>query len=296
MIRHILLLFLGVFACSTAAVFIRNSSVHPIMLSAMRLFIAAIGLTPVFLRDWRHHRNEGMTLQELGASVLPGAILAIHFITWNMGIRMTRVANGSLIVNLVPLAMPMVLFLLTGERLTGREKGATAIAMIATALLILVDYRLDPEYFMGDMVCFGSMLLLATYLAMSRRHRTSRSIWLYVVPLYTLAGLFCLIAAIVWGTITNQPNVLPQWYPAREWIWLAALGLIPTITGHSILNYCMKKMRGQVVSIINLSQFAFAGALGWLVFAEVPHWSLYATATILAVAVYLVITGHKSNA
>jgi drug/metabolite transporter (DMT)-like permease len=236
-----------------------------------------------------------MTIRELGSSILPGAILAIHFITWNMGIRMTRVANGSLIVNLVPLAMPMVLFMLTGERLTRREATATVVAMMATALLVLVDYQLDPEYFMGDMICFGSMIFFASYLAISRRHRTSRSIWLYVVPLYTLAGAFCLGAAILWGTITNDAEILPQWYPAQEWIWLAALGLIPTITGHSILNYCMKKLRGQVVSIVNLSQFAFAGALGWVFFSEVPHWSLYVTAAILGIAVYLVVSDHTSN-
>jgi len=293
--RHILLLFCGVFACSTAAIFIRKSTVHPIMLSAARLLIATIGLLPLFLRDWIHHRGQGMSRRELSASVLPGIVLGIHFVSWNMGVRMTRVANGSLIVNLVPLAMPAVLLLLTGEKLTRRETLATWIAMAGTAFLILFDYRLDPEYFMGDLVCFGSMIFFCTYLALSRRYRTSRSIWLYVVPLYALAGTFCLVSAILWGLLTNTPEALPQWYPAREWLFLGALGLLPTIAGHSILNYCMKKLRGQVVSIINLTQFAFAGALAWIVFQEIPHWSLYVTAVILATGAYLAVTAPHSD-
>ena len=296
MTRHIALLFVGVFACSTAAIFIRNSQVHPIMLSAMRLLIATIGLSPVFYRDWKHHRGQGMSRKELGASILPGIILGIHFTSWNMGIRMTRVANGSLIVNLVPLAMPFVLYLLIGEKLTRRESIATGIAIAGTALLIYYDYQLDPEYFLGDLVCLGSMIFFCLYLALSRRHRTSRSIWLYVVPLYALAGTFCLVASIVWGVLTNNPDAMPQWYPAKEWIWLLCLGLIPTITGHSILNYCMKNIRGQVVSIINLTQFAFAGTLAWFVFREVPHWSLYATAAILACSAWLVISSPQSDA
>ncbi len=295
MTRHLILLFIGVFACSTAAIFIRSSQVHPIMLSAMRLLIAAVGLTPIFLRDWKHHRGQGMSRKELGASILPGMILGIHFITWNMGIRMTRVANGSLIVNLVPLAMPIVLYALIGEKLTRREAHATLLAVAATGFLVYFDYQLDPEYFVGDLTCLGSMVFFCLYLAISRRHRSSRSIWLYVVPLYGLAGGFCLLTAIIIGTITGNQDILPQWYPLEEWVWLLCLGLIPTITGHSILNYCMKKLRGQVVSIINLTQFAFAGVLAWLVFREIPHWSLYVTATILACSAWLVIVAPSSD-
>lgn len=295
MTRHIVLLLIGVFACSTAAIFIRSSEVHPIMLSAARLLIAAIGLMPVFLRDWKHHRGQGMSRRELTSSIVPGILLGIHFITWNMGIRMTQVANGSLIVNLVPIAMPVVLFFLIRERLNRYEITATAIAICATALLVHFDYHLDPEYFVGDLICFGSMIFFCLYLAISRRHRASRSIWLYVVPLYAIAGTFCLIAAIAWGLATNTPAALPQWYPAREWLWIGCLGLIPTITGHSILNYSMKKLRGQVVSIINLSQFAFAGVLAWIIFGEIPHWSLYVTAALLAVAAWLVIAHPHSD-
>ncbi|MFU8779785.1 MAG: DMT family transporter [Kiritimatiellia bacterium] len=296
MTRQILLLLLGVLACSSAAIFIRNSQVHPIMLSAARLLLAAIALTPVFLRDLKHHRGQGMSRRELTASILPGIILGIHFITWNIGIRMTNVANGSLIVNLVPMAMPVVLYMLIREKLTRREALATGIAIAGTAMLVYADYHLDPQYFLGDLICFGSMIFFCIYLALSRRYRQSRSIWLYVVPLYALAGTFCLLTAIIWGTITRNPEVLPHWYAPREWIWLVCLALIPTITGHSILNHAMKKLRGQVVSIINLTQFAFAGMLAWMIFGEVPHWSLYGTAMILAWSAYLVVTAKNSDA
>jgi drug/metabolite transporter (DMT)-like permease len=296
MTRQILLLLFGVFACSSAAIFIRSSQVHPIMLSAARLLLAAAALTPVFLKDLQHHRGLGMSRRELTASIIPGICLGIHFIGWIMGIRMTRVANGSLIANLVPLAMPVVLYVLVHEKLTRREIAATLIAISGTAVLICADYNLDPRYFIGDVTCFGSMIFLCLYLAFSRRYRQTRTIWLYVVPLYALAGTFCLITAIIWGTITRNPAVLPQWYPAREWLWIACLAFIPTITGHSILNHAMKQLRGQLVSIINLTQFVFAGILAWIFFGEIPHWSLYVAVTMLALAAYLVLTAKHSDA
>ena len=57
MVRSLLLLLLGIFACSTAAVMIKASATHPTVLSALRLLIAAALLTPLFLRARRLHRE-----------------------------------------------------------------------------------------------------------------------------------------------------------------------------------------------------------------------------------------------
>ncbi len=293
MFLQILFLIVGVFACSTAAIFIRMSSVHPVMLSALRLLIAAVVLTPMFIRDRRRHQ-ESYTRKDFLATVAPGLLLGIHFISWIAGIKMATVANGSLIVNLVPVAMPFFLYLLIREKLTGREWLATAIALGGTALLVTCDFSLDRQYFVGDIVCFVSMLFFCLYLALSRKYRHVSSIWLYVVPLYYIAGVFCLLAAAVWG-LTRDAGALPRLYTTEDWFWAACLGIVPTIIGHSILNYSMKTLRGQVVSIINLGQFMFAGAMAFLFFHEVPHWSLYVASGLLLTAALVVVTSRKQG-
>jgi len=57
MFVHLLLLLVGVFACSTAVIMIKACSEDAVLLSAYRLLIAAIALTPVFWRDYRRHRD-----------------------------------------------------------------------------------------------------------------------------------------------------------------------------------------------------------------------------------------------
>ena len=87
----------------------------------------------------------------------------------------------------------------------------------------------------GDLVCFVSMLLFALYLALGRRNRDIPSIWLYVVPLYAIAGLACLVAgAGRLGAVLS--------FSAKEWLLLLALAVVPTIFGHSLLNGAMKHL------------------------------------------------------
>ena len=181
-----LLLIIGVFCCSTSVIFIKLSTVHPAILAAYRLLIASVVLTPSFLRSVKKN-SESFELRSLRSSVLPGAVLAAHFIAWNMGARMTLATNASLIVNMVPVVTPFFLFLIAGEVPSRREILGTLIAMAGVALLGSVDVRISRVTFLGDMTCFLSMVLFALYLTLARKNRASPGLWLYVVPLYSIA-------------------------------------------------------------------------------------------------------------
>ncbi|MFP4353902.1 MAG: DMT family transporter [Phycisphaerae bacterium] len=287
MIFYVILLVFGVFACSTAAIWIKQSAMHPVLLAGVRQLIAAALLLPIFLRQWKQHRAV-YTGRHLLRTILPGALLGVHFVTWIIGIRLAQTANGSLIVNMVPIVMPFLLVWLMDERLTRGEGIGTAVALAGVSILFVADYHLDWEHFQGDLLCFGSMLLFAGYLALGRRNRDFPAIWLYLVPLYFWGGLIC-VAAWPVSLATGIAAPAPLGAEARFsldptlWDWLMALGLgvVPTIMGHSVLNFSMKHLRGQMVSIANLGQFIFAGILAYFLLSEVPAWTFYPAAAFM---------------
>jgi len=269
------LLFFGVWACGTAVVMIKSCTVHPVLLSSYRLLAAVAILSPLLVRDWRRHRGR-FGWAQLRRTVVPGLLLGAHFITWIIGARWTLAANSSLIVNMVPVAMPFLLHFLIREKLTRGEYLATGLALAGVAVLAGADFRLQDTSFPGDMICVVSMLLLASYLALGRRNRDFPSIWLYLVPLYFVAGAACFLAALPFvGPLEVSSN--------RDWLMVLGLAAIPTVMGHSILNYSMKHIRGQAVSVTNLSQFIFAGGMAFLFLGEVPRWNFY-VACVLVVA------------
>jgi drug/metabolite transporter (DMT)-like permease len=126
------------------------------------------------------------------------------------------------------------------------------------------------------------MLLFALYVALARRNRDFPSVWLYMIPVYGQAALLCLLAALPWvGTF--------QFGSARECSLVFALAAVPTVCGHSLVNAALRGIRGQIVSLVNVSQFIFAAIMGFLLFGEAPPVVFYAASAIVVAGLAVVV-------
>jgi drug/metabolite transporter (DMT)-like permease len=134
---------------------------------------------------------------------------------------------------------------------------------------------------LGDLVCFGSMILFALYLAFGRANRDFPNVWLYMWPVYMAAGVCCLSIAVFVTDFQAQP------FDAREGLLLVGLGVVPTVIGHGSINYALKHLRGQAVGVANLSQVLFAGLLAYLLLGEVPELAFYPAGALIALGVFL---------
>jgi drug/metabolite transporter (DMT)-like permease len=273
------LLVVGVFTASTSVLMIRWSDEHLLLVAAYRLLIAGAILSPIFLRQVK--KRGGWTLRDLRPTVLPGLILGLHFIAWIAGARLTPAANATLIVNMNPVAMPLFAFLLYREVLTPAEIAGTAVALAGVVLLGVADFRLSGATLAGDALCFVAMILSTVYLALARKNRNFAggdrpgSIWLYVVPLYAVAGLFCFAVSLFF-----VDPIKP--YTSRNMLNIAGLAVLPTVIGHTVYNHAMRKFRGQLVAIVNLGQFIFAGIMGYFWLGETPKPLFYVSSALVA--------------
>jgi drug/metabolite transporter (DMT)-like permease len=130
------------------------------------------------------------------------------------------------------------------------------------------------------------MLFFAAYLALAQRSRTAQSIWVYVVPLYAVAGLSALLLAL---PIANPFHT----YAPREIALIAGLVLIPTVGGHSSLNISMSRMRGQTVALVNLTQVGFAALLAVPILRETPAALFYPALALIVAGAAIVIYGEQ---
>jgi drug/metabolite transporter (DMT)-like permease len=267
---------------------IKAGDEHPFLVASYRLLVAALVLFPFFWRDLRRYPGR-YGWQQLSWSALPAVALAIHFMSWIVGARLTFVTNASLIANLTPVAMPFFLLVVYKEKVNRQEIVGTLFTLAGLVILATGNLRFSASHFYGDLICFGSMLAFAAYLAMGRRNSHRLSLWLYMVPLYGMAGLICLVCAL---PFINPVKV----YTLKNILLILGLGLVPTVLGHTILNYSMKFFRGQVVSITNLAQLLFAGLLGYLIFMERPQAIFYLSAAlILAGVVVALFSGYRKR-
>ncbi len=282
---RIALLFFGVFCGATAVIMIKASDESPFLIAAYRLLLATLFLAPLYFHQKQTYQQP-YSRQQMRWSVLPGVFLAAHFITWTIGVPMTQVSNASLIVNMTPVVMPFFLWLFFRERVNRKEVLGTLLAISGLVVLALSKPDFSFANNLGDLICFFSMLCLAAYLALGRKNSGRLPIWLYMVPLYLIAGLICLGIAL--------PFINPiKAYSLHNLLLIFGLALIPTIGGHTTLNYSMKHFRGQVVSVANLGQIIFASLMGFLFFREVPPPAFYLTAALIISGVLVALFKGK---
>ncbi|MCB1095355.1 MAG: DMT family transporter [Verrucomicrobiae bacterium] len=279
----VIALLVAVLALSTSVLMLRESRLAPGTLSCWRLLVAAIILSPWFVRGWIRHSGVDFRPAMLRHCVVPGLLLALHFTTWVVGARATEVANASLIVNMVPAVLPLLLWFLIREKIGRQEIVGTTIAFSGVVALSGADLTVSAATARGDLICFGSMLLLAAYLAFGRRNgRALPDVWLYVVPLYFIASAGSL--GVAW--ITDQKIETPV---GRELVLVTALAIGPTILGHALINYTLRHLPGQRVAVASQCQFIAAGMFELGFNGVLPTWGFYMAAPLVLIGAWVVI-------
>jgi drug/metabolite transporter (DMT)-like permease len=283
MLSNALVLAAGVFAASTSVLMIRWSDENPLLIASYRLLMAAAFLLPLFVRDLRR-RGRGYSRADLAPVLLPAIALAVHFVAWVAGARLTPAANATLVVNMNPAVMPLLALALHREAVTRRELAGTAVALAGVMLLGISDFRVSRETLLGDLLCFGSMVLGTLYFALARTHRSRGSIWMYVVPLYAVSGVLCFAVALF---LANPFKA----YTPRNLLNILALAVVPTVVGHTAFNHSMRTFRGQPVALASLGQFVFAGVLGYFFLGETPAPLFYVSSALAAGGACLAVLG-----
>lgn len=299
MIINLFIFIFGQMVASTAVLAIKASAINPILLASLRLLVAAVSLTPLYWGVSRRAKRSGPDMvREALPSVLPGLLLAFHFISWNYGARMTLAANASLIVNMMPVAMPFIMFGLHRTLIKRAELVGTLLALAGVFILSSGSIRFESTTRWGDFICFISMIFFTLYIALGKGHNRQSSIWLYVVPLYWIAGLTALLVSLplVWTHGVWVRSAPPDLFSLLKEISLPLyLGIFPTIIGHTIFNRSMRFLSSQVVSIGMLTQFIFAGFFAFILFGEIPSPVFYPSAFLVILGSLVVILWGRES-
>jgi drug/metabolite transporter (DMT)-like permease len=275
------LLLFGTFCASTATIFVKASHEQPLLVTAGRLIIAALILTPFFLRELKAAPgNYGW--KQFGWACLPAVVLSINLTSFVFGARMTQAANAGLIISLTPLVLPFYLWWLMREKINRREVIGTLVMLAGILVLIGGNLNISHSNFIGDMIVLGSMFALAGYMALGRKNAARIPLWSYVVPLFWVAGLICLVTALFFINPIKS-------YAMSDVLAILGLGVISTALGQSILNYSFKYFRGQTVSLSIMIIPLFTGVMGYFFFGEIPYPSFYLAAFIIAIGVFIAL-------
>jgi len=275
----------AVIALSFASIIIRVSDASPLALAFYRLFFTFLVLLPQVLFFRRSELGQ-LNLPIITGILASGFFLAGHFYLWISSLEHTVIAVSVVLVSLHPILVAVGGRFFLGDPPPPAFGKAVFLVLGGTALLALEEFFPFYSYraveWEGGALALGGAVMMAGYLLIGRWLRGKISTPLYAGGAYGSAALFLLVLFPISGIPLGG-------YPPREYLLFLALALVPTLLGHTVFNWALKRVTAPVISLLFLGEPVGAGILALLILQEVPAPLQVAGGVLILIGLYLVV-------
>ncbi len=286
----------GILTVSTASIFIRyaQADVSSIVIAAGRLSIAGVILAVIVALRYRDEMRI-LTRRELILALISGFFLSLHFASWITSLEYTTVASSVVMVSTSPLWVALLAPLTIKEPVKRVVLIGMGLALLGGTIVGLSDsclpagggFQCPPisdfiagEAFLGDMLALAGALTGAGYLLIGRRLREKISLIPYIFLVYGVAAIFLLIFMFSAGQSLVG-------HPARVYLWLLLLALVPQLLGHSTFNWALRYLSAAYVSITLLGEPVGSAILAYFLLGEVPSVMMVFGAILILVGIWI---------
>ena len=256
-------LIIAVLAVSTSAALVRWAApAPPLLVAAGRVCLAALVLSAIAGRSLRELAR--LPARELLLCAASGLLLGAHFGLWITSLYYTSTAASLALVATQPVFCGLIAWALLGEGMTRREGIGIAIAGVGCVVLAGGDLgSASRGALAGDGLALAGAVTAAGYFVLGRRMRVALPLAAYLAAVNLVAGAVLAAALVVSGTPVRG-------FAATDYVAIAGCALIPSVVGHSLLNWTVRRVRVHLVSLAGLGEPIAASLLTWLLFAERP--------------------------
>jgi drug/metabolite transporter (DMT)-like permease len=257
-------------AISTSGPLVRLSAAPPLAIATWRVGFALVSIAVALslTGGWRQLR--AARRGDVALAMLSGALLALHFWTWNASLRLTTVAAAVVLINMHPPIVALLSAVWLRERPTAVQIAGIAVAMIGAAIVAFADAARAPvgdanDPLFGDILALIGAGAVAVYFVVGRRLRATYDLWPYVAMVYG-ASFVCLLGASL------SLGVPLTGYSQREYLIFAAIAAGPMMLGHTGMNYALRYLPAYIVNLIALGEPVGATILALIIPAirEIP--------------------------
>jgi drug/metabolite transporter (DMT)-like permease len=252
-------LAVAVVAVSFGAPLARLTNAAPLAVAAWRMVLAAALIVPF---AWARGGIAPPTGRR-GAVALAGVLLGLHFGLWIPSLWLTSVSASVLLVETAPLWVLLASPRFLGVPIRPRNLVSFALAIAGVAVIARGDLELSLRAVLGDLLALGGAAACAGYLVVGKRLRGEMPLERYLAVVYGGAALTLVVAVAVL-------RVPPMPVDAASWLCLLGLAVVPTLTGHSLLNWALAHLEAYRVNLVMLLEPILATLWAWLFLAQAP--------------------------
>ncbi|MCW3982141.1 MAG: DMT family transporter [Candidatus Bathyarchaeota archaeon] len=264
----------------TAAIFIRLVDMGALSVAFWRLLFASAALAFPLIALRRALRIDAR--RNLKDLLVLGTLIGVHFILFISAVKNTTLLNATVLVNTTPIFSLIISTILHRESTHKLVFVSLALSFAGAIIIASSDVGTGATAsLLGDLEATLAAVAEAFYLNYGRRkgRRT---------PIMPTMFFICLVAWLTIGSamlLTRTAIEIPR--ALEPLVFLAALGLIPTATAHTLYFSSLAGLRSFETATMALLEPFGATILGIWFFAEIPQ-------PIFALGAGLVLTGVLS--
>src|SRR5688500_5366154 len=254
-------LLAGAVFIALSPIFVRVSEAGPTATAFWRVALAVPALwilyclkprTPPPARD----RRRWLLLSAAGLA------FAGDLVFWHTSIKLTSVANSTLLANLASIFVTLAAWIFLRQKPTRLFLAGLGAALLGVLLLVNASLAFSSTGLVGDALGVVTAMFYAGYILAVKalRDRGEGTLHLMAVT-STITALFLLPAALASGE-----TLLPA--TAFGWWILIGLALVSHAAGQGLIAYALAHLPAAFSSVSLLSQPAMAALFAWVLLSE----------------------------
>jgi len=210
-------------------------------LAAYRSSVGAVALIAMLLLTGRR-----LTWAKFRVGIIGGIFLGLDLILFFSAVKLTTVANATVIGALQPALVILISAPLLGEKVA---RGASRWALVGLAGCTLVVFGAAglPDWSVqGDSIAVLALLAWTGYFVASRMIRNKVEALEYAATTAIVASLVAWPAAILFHQDVSWPDM-------QSWLWILGLAIVSGIGGHLLMSVSIPHLPLWASSTMTLS-------------------------------------------
>ncbi len=276
------LLIIGLIAISTSPVIAKMLPLVPATVIAfwrMAIASALLWVYSVFFSYKSVKSNNSILVY------LAGASLAMHFIFWFGALKLTSIANTTVLGIVAPAFTLLIEKLFYGKKIGAFSSIALIIVFIGCVIVQGSDLGRFSGEGLGNIMAILSAVFLGIVFLIGSKARQEIGVLTYTKNLFSVSALVLLSCSL----LLNNPIFN---YSINNYFWLCMLGVVPTLIGHTIFSYSIKYVSPTIITSIPLGEPIIASILAFVLFKEGVSSFVFMGGLVIAVGLILLIKNN----
>jgi drug/metabolite transporter (DMT)-like permease len=204
----------------------------------------------------------GLTRDLMRRTALPGILFAFSFLSGFASLRMTSIANATLITTLQPVLILFVAPKMFGEKIRLKQLGLSSVSMVGVLTVVLAAASTSGAHISGDLLAVLNVVIWTGYFVLAKKRRVDgMHSWSFLAAIFIWSSLVILPYGLI---VSNDLGKVTQF----DWVMLVGMSVIPGIVGHGLMTWSQSHLDVTLASILGLLSPVVSTGLAWIIFSQ----------------------------